>query len=347
VQPDVTMALAVGEATSLRELEALRPEWCRLWERCAGATPFQRPEWLLSWWRHFGDGELCVVTLRSRGQLVGLAPLFLYSGAGPGASRQVLLLGTGLSDYLGPLLAPEAGADAVALILDRLADHARRWDTCDFQQVPDGSPLLAVTPRAGWHDEVAVQDACPVLALPDAIEELGGAVPHGQMQALRYGRRRAERSGPLRVRRATVDDFDELFDGFLRLHRARWTQAGCPGGVLGDETVGRFHREAARGLLGAGLLRLDALYIGAELAACYYGFLAGARAYYYLAGFAPELAALSPGTLVVGHAIEEAVRERAWEFDFLRGREAYKYRWGAADRLNYRRCLQTDTGVAQ
>ena|SRR5438105_11909593 len=60
----------------------------------------------------------------------------------------------------------------------------------------------------------------------------------------------------------------------------------------------------------------------------------------YLSGFDPALARFSLGTLLVGHAIEEAVREGAEEFDFLRGQEDYKYRWGAKDRLVYRRRFQ-------
>ena len=46
--------------------------------------------------------------------------------------------------------------------------------------------------------------------------------------------------------------------------------------------------------------------------------------------------ACSPGALLLEHAIGEAVRTAAGEFDFLRGAEAYKYRWGARDRPQYR-----------
>ena len=53
----------------------------------------------------------------------------------------------------------------------------------------------------------------------------------------------------------------------------------------------------------------------------------------------PEFAALSPGTLVIGTAIESAIREGCGEFDFLRGDEEYKYFWGAAVRPNVLRKL--------
>jgi hypothetical protein len=43
---------------------------------------------------------------------------------------------------------------------------------------------------------------------------------------------------------------------------------------------------------------------------------------------------------VVAHAIEYAIEhDRAIGFDFLRGKEAYKYRWGAVDRPIFNRQL--------
>jgi CelD/BcsL family acetyltransferase involved in cellulose biosynthesis len=44
--------------------------------------------------------------------------------------------------------------------------------------------------------------------------------------------------------------------------------------------------------------------------------------------------------ILIGHAIEEAAREGARDFDFLRGQEAYKYEWGAQDRWNCRRSIR-------
>ena len=61
--------------------------------------------------------------------------------------------------------------------------------------------------------------------------------------------------------------------------------------------------------------------------------------YYYLSGYDPELDKLSPGTLIIAHAVECAVREGATTFDFLRGAEEYKTSWGAKPRMNRRRQL--------
>jgi CelD/BcsL family acetyltransferase involved in cellulose biosynthesis len=76
-----------------------------------------------------------------------------------------------------------------------------------------------------------------------------------------------------------------------------------------------------------------------RIVAVFYGFAHHDTVSYYLSGYDPELDKHSPGTLIVAHAIEKAVRDGAKTFDFLRGAEDYKYAWGAKDRVNCRRQL--------
>jgi len=58
-----------------------------------------------------------------------------------------------------------------------------------------------------------------------------------------------------------------------------------------------------------------------------------------LSGFDPKFASISPGTLLIGHAIEQAMADGSQAFDFLRGVERYKYLWGAHDTATYRRSV--------
>jgi CelD/BcsL family acetyltransferase involved in cellulose biosynthesis len=336
--PGVMPVAEVGEATTADALERLHPEWAALWARCPDATPFQSPEWVLAWWQRFGGSDQWVITLRRAGRLAAVLPLFVWRT--PAGVRKALVIGTGLSDYTDALIEP--GADGAARQLLARVAAERRWEACEFHQLRDSSPLLSA-PAPGCRDEITAGDPCPVLALPDRVEKLNSCVPARMLSKLRYSRRRAAASGPVRVERADERTLDELFDALLRLHAARWSAEGQPG-VLADESVRRFHREAARGLLRAGALRLYGLRIGDRAAAALYGVHAHGRAYYYIGGFDPALGLLSPGTLVVGHAIEEAVREGCREFDFLRGGEEYKYRWGAEDRPTRRRCLRPRAG---
>jgi CelD/BcsL family acetyltransferase involved in cellulose biosynthesis len=109
--------------------------------------------------------------------------------------------------------------------------------------------------------------------------------------------------------------------------------------MLAAEIDQSFHREVARGMLAAASLRMYSMRINDRVVAIFYGFAHHDTVYYYLSGYDPSLEKFSPGTVIVAHAIEQALRDGAKSFDFLRGAEEYKYAWGATDRMNQRRRL--------
>ncbi|MDB6110270.1 MAG: hypothetical protein JWR69_2020 [Pedosphaera sp.] len=338
---EVQSPVEVQAITSLAALESLRDEWAGLWNRCPSATPFQCPDWLIPWWRHLGVGELLVLALRRDQQLRGIVPLVLDTQP---SQRVALLLGTGITDYLDGLWEmgmEDCGAKAV---FNYLAGQQDRWDICDFQQLRSDSPLLApaATPPE-WADEITVQECCPVLTLPTESEALRRSIPHGQLRNLSYCQHRLERMKDGRMEPGSERNLEELLHRLFELHTARWSARGRPG-VLADAAVQEFHREVAPAFLRRGMLRLNGLYLAGRIAAVYYGFSHGEQTFFYLAGFDPALERLSLGTVLIGHAIEQAVREKRAEFDFLRGREDYKYRWGAQDHPNYRRRIRSSAG---
>ncbi len=56
----------------------------------------------------------------------------------------------------------------------------------------------------------------------------------------------------------------------------------------------------------------------------------------YNSGFDPQVREASPGLVLIAHCIEDAIRLGLREYDFLRGRERYKYDLGGRDRVVYR-----------
>ena len=55
------------------------------------------------------------------------------------------------------------------------------------------------------------------------------------------------------------------------------------------------------------MLRLYGLRLGGRLIACWYGLAGRTTLYYYLGGFDPQLGQLSPGALLLDHALHEAM----------------------------------------
>jgi CelD/BcsL family acetyltransferase involved in cellulose biosynthesis len=326
----VTASLRVRVLSELPALRAMTPEWTDLWMRCRHATPFQRPEWLLSWIEAFSPTRLCVLEVRRDQKLIGLAPMFSYRC---GRERILAPVGAGISDYLDWLIDPGGERDIVSAILAQLETEN---DGCriDLPDLRETSPLLrCFSPQVGLQKNL--HDSCPVLRLPSSIEELPKVVPPDQLRHLRAARRRIGRAGKCGIEVATRETLDEFLVALLQLHGRRWRESGELG-VLADQRVQAFHRLAARALLERGVLRLYGLRFEGKLIASLYALAERDVIYCYLQGFDPAYAEFSPGMQILGAVIEDAARHGKRRVDLLRGREKYKYSWGARDEPTYR-----------
>ena len=307
------------ETRVIRDIEtltALEQEWLELWRRSPDATPFQSPMWLLPWWRHFGSNELHAIELRDGGRLAALAPLYILRDDSESLG---LFLGTGISDYLDVL-------GTHPFIDEIVKAECQVWD---LQQLRASSPVLDAPLPNGWSDNVEDQEPCLVLPLAEL-----SLSTHFQKK-LRYYRRQL---GDVEFEQANAGNLNQLLQSLFDLHAARWQRRGMPG-MLADDVIQQFHRDVATGMLEAGALRMYAMRSGGRIVATFYGFADASTVYYYLSGYDPELEKVSPGTLIVAHALECAVRDGATTFDFLRGAEEYKSSWGAKPRMNRRRQL--------
>lgn len=304
----------------------LEADWWVLWRCCANATPFQSPAWLLAWWRAFAPGALSTVAVWHGRVLVGLAPLYLEE-----SSARLLPVGIGISDYLDVLVDPKHAGE-VGHAFGTALDEFPTWTRLSLEQLAPGAAALSLPAGADWTEEARPQCACPVILLPRVAETVESVIPARKLRKLRMARNRvARRNG--KVERADAGSASHHLEALFRLHAARWESRG-ERGVLADEDVRRFHAAALPGLVALDLLRSYLLRIEDRVAGVFYGLRSGDKLFAYLGGFDPAFGFESPGTVLMGHAIEEAIREGARELHLLRGRESYKYEWGAVDRWN-------------
>jgi CelD/BcsL family acetyltransferase involved in cellulose biosynthesis len=313
-----------------RRVAAIEREWWDLWRSAPAATPFQAPAWLLPWWEAFAPGELRVIAVRRRDRLIGLAPFYLETS---GRGRHLLPLGISTSDYLDVLIDPNEQEDAISAISRQLGTEG--WDCWELHELSAEASGWHLAPPAGCDTVEDRSSICSVLALPRTLDGLASALPARIRRKIRMARHRANRCGGVEIMTPDSAGRPSLLSSLLRLHARRWESRGGSA-VLEDARVASFHR-AAIARMPADMVRLYGLRIGGHMAAVFYGLQHSGRAYAYLSGFDPDFAHASPGTLILAHAIEQAVRDGAREFDFLRGGEAFKSGWGAAQRRNGRR----------
>jgi len=303
-------------------IDTLRDEWSGLTE--GSGNVFATWEWNDIWWRHFGDGhELLTTACRTPdGRLVAILPLYRW------AERPVCVLrflGHGSGDELGPICA-RSDRPAVARALQTLLrGETSSWDLFLGEHLPTD---------AGWGARLGARPirrhGSPVLHLDGLSWEafLAGQSANFRQQARRRERKLAREHG---LTYRLVDDRNRLQDDLsvlFALHAARW---GAASSAFTDDREA-FHREFATSAFDRGWLRLWFLELGGKPVASWYGFRLSGVESFYQAGWDPRWARGSVGSVLLSHSIRAAVEDGQREYRFLRGDDAYKYRYASEDR---------------
>jgi CelD/BcsL family acetyltransferase involved in cellulose biosynthesis len=247
------------------------------------------------------------------------------------------------------LLGGGAGSDRVDLLAadgfeTACADRFIRWlgeadDTKGFalqlRDVPSDSPLWGAFRRAAAEGIVraalAPRDVHTLPYLDLGTPGLSAGSP--PCPSLDKHRRWLDRRGSLSIE--TLDDPREVlaaFDALRGFLHDRWRGRG-QASTLDDERQIRFHRRALPLLLADGRLRMLRMSSDLRTIAVFYGLASGRWWGYYLAGYDREWAGrIHLGRLTLAAAIQMAVKDRAAEFDFLKGTEPVKYLWPVRER---------------
>jgi CelD/BcsL family acetyltransferase involved in cellulose biosynthesis len=329
------------EMQEIRTFESLiniLPEWKDLWLQDPHSTIFQSPEWVTSWLRYLNRKEFQILTFRENDRLLGLVPLVISSSLNSPNHHEIRLLGMGVSDYLDGVFDPKYGEEIAATCFECLLRKLKDDDLISFRQLRVNSPLLNGFISSSWIESVNPDESCPVLKLPINVGDLKYVLPTHQFQKLSYYQRRLKKHGHINFESICENNFDEVTGKLFQLHKKRWMTKNQVG-VLDGECIQEFHKDIMKAFLRAGLLRFYALRINQKIVAVIYGYAHRKRFLFYLGGFDPEFEHLNVGTLMIGYAIEESIREGMLEFDFLRGNEPYKYKWGAKDSPTFLRQL--------
>ena len=324
--------------------ETLHTEWNSLLDKSVTRVPFLRAEYQRAWWAYRGGGEwpaaeLLVGVARGEGEeLLGIAPLFAAQNR-DGRPALLLIGSIEISDYLD-FVVQRAHAEAFcAALLARLAEpDVPDWEALDLYNLPASSPTRAALGRAaaarGWNAAETVLQPAPAIALPGDWETyLATLVEKKERQEIRRKLRRAE-GGEDDVTWYIVDGARDLAaetEAFLRLMTLNEDKARFLTPAMRAQFV-----ETIRAAFSARWLHLSFLEVNGEKAAAYVAFDFGNRLWVYNSAIDPRFNALSPGWVLLGYLLRWAIENKRAAFDFMRGDEDYKFRFGAVARKIYR-----------
>ncbi len=314
---------ALAELSTTRRA-SIEQEWNDLAARCEGSSYFQVADWVMSWWETVAgrpttraacwrapDGTLEAIAILSarRARLHRRLPLAVSVLAPAGT-------GPGDADHCGPLSRPDRRAD----VAQWLATAARRHTVlCSAVAAEDG----ILPPGA----QIVERTCCPRVALPARP-----ASANFRRQLARRTRELAD-DGVTFTWSPSGSVLPETIEHLLVLHTRARSERGQ------TTSLGPEHRN----LLVACARRADDRRGPAALIAAREGDVVGVLLGFwwqgvfgaYQSGWDRAYAERSLGRVMISEAMRAAADAGAHTFDFLRGAEAYKYRFGALDTYDF------------
>ncbi len=327
---------AVRDFSAMKELAEA---WNRLLESSASDVPFLRHEYISAWWQTLGGGEwksgelFLMLGKTEQGELSGIAPLFFTQNLQ--AEPALMLLGSiEISDYLDLIAAPQDLPDFIDALLDYLSgSDVPAWKVLDFYNILENSPTLSLltsaAQRRSWQVQQERLQHCPYIPIPGDWETYLAGIDKKQRHEIRRKIRRAETNEPP-VSWYIVDNEDTLdaeIDHFLALMAQDPEKDRFLTDVMRTQM-----RASVHAAFQAGWLQLSFLEVGGQKAAGYLNFDYRNRLWVYNSGLNYEFRELSPGWVLLGYLLQWANEHRVHSFDFMRGDEDYKYRFGGIDR---------------
>jgi CelD/BcsL family acetyltransferase involved in cellulose biosynthesis len=308
----------VVEINDREQLAELRLTWNKLLQVTPRATFFQSLDWLLTFWRHFGEqNRFRVLVVHSYDGPIGILPLWI--------ARQPTRLGVirtltypllDWGTFYGPL-----GAQPTATLIAALG-HLRRtprdWDllelgwtaaTIDRGRTPRAMEIAGLQPCEPMRD----RDVSLIDLAGDWDSYWAARTSRWRNNVRRSEKKLAEHGqiGYQRHRPRSLADGDgdprwDLFEACLNVAAASWQGASETGNTLTHAAVLPFlrdaHEVAARnGALDINLLTLDGQPIAFNYAYHFQGYLFGLRT-----GYDPALGADGAGSVLQAKTIADS-----------------------------------------
>lgn len=315
----------------------LQKEWDALLAESTADVPFLRFECLQKWWETRGGGEwpqaeLAIITAHEGGSLCGVAPLFV---AVHQQRRSLLLLGSiEVFDYLDLIARPASLPDFVDALLEFLVQADLAWEALDLYNLIDFSPTLEILKASceqrGWQYQSENIQPSPYIPLPADWETYLAGIKKKQRHEIRRKMRRFEEL-EVPTRWYVVQEEETLaaeMDNFLALMEQEQAKT-----KFLTPSMREFMHHVARCAFQSGILHLSFLEVDGEKAAAKFLFNYRNRLWAYNSGVDRRFYEQSPGWVLLGYILQWATEQGIEEFDFMRGDEEYKYRFGAIDRF--------------
>ncbi len=326
----------------LPQFWALEPLYRRLYQESESHNPFLSWEWLASWVEIYQDRiELAVYLVHYFDETIGILPLYRMrpSQSVSRVSDQLRFLGDQYvsSEYLDLIAAPQHVMLVTQILLTQILLSTNHSTSLFLDDVAETSPLLInlsrLSRKHGFLYSIQRKNVCPVLDLQESEPKSESVCQQYKLGAAKLQQLLKKFGGQVELVE-NISQVSAQLDELFILHQKNWQGRGENGSFINEQKRQFYHLFASR-FYACGWLNMFSLRISNTTVAAFIGFTSQEVFYFLQSGTDPEWGKYSVGT-VAFYQILQALQTRGVRWvDFLRGNEAYKYRWGARARFTY------------
>ncbi|UCC39223.1 MAG: GNAT family N-acetyltransferase [Candidatus Aminicenantes bacterium] len=321
--------MIVERIRDIESLEKIGDMWKQLLFSSGQDCIFFTHEWISSWWKCFsGERMLEILIFKDeRENPIGIAPFMIQDEC------LCFIASQEVSDYSDVITIEKRRVEFYEILLKYIRENYSGLKKIELTNIRYSSPTLKflpqLAPRHKYSCSLTETQVAPLLELPSSYEDYMRSLNKKNRHEIRRKLRRVESLDGVTIKKITdTQELMSAIDAFIAFHRKSsplkekfWRTKG----------MADFFREMTYRFSFQNWIELIFLYQEDKTMAALLNFIYSNQIYFYNVAYSKDFARFSPGIYLFNHSIENAISEKKEKADFLRGREEYKYYFGAKD----------------
>lgn len=308
------------------EFGMLSEAWDAALRRSGDDNPFLLSEFVLTWWKYFGNGlRLRILVIRNGDTIVGGLPLLCDQGG-------LLTFPGGIAANYTEWLAMQDQHRLWPILLEALAERTD-WQRLRLPRyrasrlTTDRDVLRQAARERGLLCDVLETDQTYLIMLSDGSRGCFQRLPRKLRTSLRRSERELARFGPISLRSSdrweTVRDWFSLYCQFsVRAFQQRKQES-----AFEDDHYRMFVRDFLEQACRNHYIDANVLTVGERIIAMHFGYAIRDHLNYVFTTFDSEFARWGPGHLLIYRLVQLAEQRRNPLIDLFTGEQLYKRQW--------------------
>ena len=290
--------------------------WSEIFTRANNISPFNSYEWFTALCSNILNDDPEIMICWDKDQPIGIIPAFIKK------NKFTFLTDERVTDLTGIITLPGHEYQTTEKLASFIIENDLELDISPLE--PEGL-LCKLLPTFIDDIKIVQADICPILTLADSWEGYLNSLSTKSRHELRRKMRKASSFEMRIVDRSEIDIFFKLM-----------AASDASKEKFLNDRICNFLVMLADLFAAKQWLRMRALYSNETPVAALYAFQMNSHIYLYNSGFDPAFHQSSPGIAAISQDIRAAIDEGMQYYDFLRGNEEYKFRFGAQTRSTVR-----------